>query len=139
MEMDIKKIVEQQVEKEVQDFNFKEIIQAEVRNIIKNGVGKEIIESVSLVAKHMIAEEVRIALDGEVTTDDGWGKKVTYPSFEGLFRAKFRKEMEEKYEVKKEIERQVAQRVASLIKQDYTKVIEKIVDELSGTKLVKKE
>lgn len=67
-----------------------------------------------------------------------WGKREVYPSFEELFRKKFREEMNNKYEVKREIEKQVAQRVQSLVKQDYNKVIEKIVDQLSGTKLVQK-
>ncbi len=139
MELNIESIVEKQVNREIQDIDIEGIIKSQIRDIIANGVGKEIVASVAAVSKHMIAEEVRMALDGEVKTDDGWGKRAVYPSFEELFRTTFRKDMEAKYEVKREIEKQVAARVQSLVKQDYNKVIEKIVNELSGTKLVQKE
>jgi len=139
MDLNIESIIEKQVVMEISGHNIEEIVKNEIRKIIASGVGKEIIASVNSVAKHMIAEEVRKALDGEVKTDDGWGKRESYPSFEELFRKTFKREMESKYEVKKEIEQQVSVRVKSLVQQDYNKVIEKIVDEISKTRLVKKD
>lgn len=138
MELDITSIIEKQVKQEIADIDMGYIIKSQIRDIIANGVGKEIVATIAATAKDMIAEEVRKALDGEVKTDDGWGKHQSYPSFEGLFKTTFRKAMEEKYEVKREIEKQVAARVQSLVKQDYNKVIEKIVNEISGTKLCEK-
>ena len=139
MELNIETLVETQVKQEMEEMDLKGIIEAEVRHSISNGVGKEIVSSVNAVAKHMIAEEVRKALDGEVKTDDGWGQRVVYKSFEELFRSTLKKNMDEKYEVKKEIERLVKQRVESLIKQDYNRILEKIVDDITASKLVKKE
>lgn len=137
MDLNIEGLVSKQVRLELEGMDLPGIIESEVRQCIASGVGKEIVASVSAVAKHMIAEEVRKALDGEVKTDDGWGKKNAYPNFEQLFRQKFKAAMDDTYEVKRVIEKQVAERVQSLIKQDYNKVIEKIVDEISKTRLVK--
>lgn len=139
MDLNIEKLVERQVALEVSETDIAGIVKYQVREIIANGVGKEIIASIGAVAKHMIAEEVRKALDGEVVINDGWGNSEVYPSFEELFRKTFKKAMDEKYEVKREIEKQVAARVQALVKQDYTRAIEKIVDEISGIKLAKKD
>lgn len=139
MELNIETLVEAQVKRELEETDIKGVIEATVRDSIRNGVGKEIISGVNAVAKHMIAEEVRKALDGEVRTDDGWGKRNVYTSFEELFRATFKKAIDDKYEVKKEIERLVKQRVESLIKQDYNRILEKIVDDITASKLVKKD
>lgn len=137
MQMNIEALVESQVTRELREMNLREIIAAEVREMISTDVGKEIVQSVKDVAKDMIAEEVRKTLDGEIRTDDGWGHKNSYPSFEVLFKNAFKEAMDKKYEVKKEIEHQVKMRVDSLIKQDYNRVLEKITDEITKSKLVK--
>lgn len=131
MEMNLESLISEQVRRELAEMDLRDIVDSEVRSCIRDGVAKEIVASVSSVAKHMIAEEVRKSLDGEVSTNDGWGKTARYASFEELFRQKFKAAMDDKYEVKKEIEKQVSAKVQSLVSQDYKQVVEKIVKELT--------
>ena len=139
MDLNIESLVEAQVKRELENMDLREIVENEVRRVVSNGIGKEIVSKVSLLADQMIAEECRKELDGEVETDDGWGHRKTYSSFEELFRETFKNRMNSSYDVKREIEKLVKERVESLIKQDYNKVLEKIVDELSKSKLVKND
>lgn len=135
--MNIESLVETQVKRELEDLDLKSIVESEVRSVISKGIGKEIVSNVAAVANQMIAEEVRKALDGEVSTDDGWGHRKTYSSFEELFRETFKAQMNSTYDVKREIERLVKERVEALIRRDYNRVLEKITDEITKSKLVK--
>lgn len=138
MELNIESLVETQVKRELEEMDLRGIVESEVRSAISKGIGKEIVSNVAAAAKDMMAEEVRKAIDGEITTDDGWGHRKTYASFEELFKQTFKSQMDAKYEVKREIERLVKERVESLIRQDYNRVLEKITDEISKSRLVKK-
>lgn len=137
MELNIETLVEAQVKRELEELGLKFIVENEVRSTISKGIGKEIVSNVAAVANQMIAEEVRKALDGEVATDDGWGHRKTYSSFEELFRETFKAKMNSTYDVKKEIEQLVKERVDSLVRQNYNRVLEKITDEITKSKLVK--
>ena len=138
MELNLQQIIENQVKCELEEMDLRAIIENEVRKNISKGAGKEIVETISSVSQDMISEEISKVFDGEVNTDDGWGKKESYPSFADLFKKTLKREMDNTYRVKNEIEKQVKTRVASLIKQDYAKVVTKIVDEISQTTLKKK-
>jgi len=131
MNLNIENLVSTEVSRQLEEIDLRGIAESEVRKCISNGVGKEIVQSIHSVAKFMIAEEVRKALDAEVVTNDGWGKVQKFSSFEELFRKVFKAEMDAKYEVQKEIQKQVAAKVSELVKQDYKQVIDKIVSEIS--------
>lgn len=138
MEMNIESIVEKQVVIELGQMDLTGIVESEVRKFIVSCVSKGTLSSVNDIAKNMITEEIKKCLEDKITTDDGWGKRETYDSFQALFSKTFKRKMDESYEVKKEIEKQVSARVQSLINQEYTRIIAKIVDGISGTVLVKK-
>jgi hypothetical protein len=133
----IEQLVQTQVRVELEQMDLKDIIVTEVRRAISEGVAKDIVEKISSVSESLITDEIQKVLAGEVKTNDGWGKKETYPSFEDLFKSKLGDKLKDRYEVGKIIDKKVNERVASLFNQDYNKVIEKIVDEISKTRLVK--
>lgn len=138
MNLEIEDLVKSHVAQELDGMDLKGIIVAEVRCMVREGVGKKIVSQISATANSIIEEEVIAALGAAVRTDDGWGKKEAYRSFEDLFRATLKKAMEQKYEIQKLIATKVTERVNSLMKQDYNAVIEKMVDEISKSRLVPK-
>lgn len=138
MNLDIETLVKQQVTHEFESLDLRGLVEDVVRAEIQQSVAMSIVQDTRDLAQSMIREEIRRFLDGNVETDDGWGKKASYDSFEDLFRATFKKSMSDQFKVKREIDQQVKARVDSLVKQDFSKVIEKIVDELTCSKLLKK-
>lgn len=138
MDLDIESVVKKAVALEMHEIDAPQMARELMRELIRNEVGKVLPELVKNEAASMIQQEIHSFLDGPVNTDDGWGKKETYPSFEDLFKKQFRESMNSTYEVKREIEKQVKARVDALVKQDFSQVIEKIVDQLTCSKPIKK-
>ncbi|MFA5387728.1 MAG: hypothetical protein WC322_05100 [Candidatus Paceibacterota bacterium] len=135
MEMNIESLVIKQVQAELEEMDLKGLIESVLANEISRIAKKELIDQVRDAATKLVSEQIRVILDGPINTDDGWGVRENYPSFEDLFKKHLAKAMNEKWEVKREIEKQVSSRIDSLIKQDYQKVIGKIVDEISKTRI----
>lgn len=137
MDLDIEKIVERQVKAEVESLDIQDMVAGFVQGFIAQSAGKEIIAIVREEAKKLVGSEVAKCLAGPVSTNDGWGEKKHYDSFEDLFRSTLRSALNSKHDVHREIKKLVEARVSALIKNDYNKILEKMVDDLTSSKLVK--
>lgn len=138
MEIDFESVVERLVSAELREVDIGYMVREVVSSFITSEVRKQISVVVSEQAESLVAAQLSALLDGEVTTDDGWGKRKHYESFDALFKETLHNNLNNSYEVKKTIDKQVSSRVDALIKQDLNAVVEKIVDELTKSKLVKK-
>lgn len=138
MDLNIEGVVEKLVSLEIKDI----CLESMVRDFLRETIAGECRTMISKITKEeaaaLIHEEIRAILDGPVFTDDGWGKRESHPSFEDLFKKVLKESIGSNYNVKKEIGSQVKSRVDALIKQDFDRVLEKIVDSLTNSKLVKK-
>ena len=86
MEMNIEKLVEAQVRRELECMDFRSIIDAQIRDEVRSIFKSTVMPKCKEVANGMIEAEISACLDGEVFTDDGWGKKETHGSFESMFK-----------------------------------------------------
>lgn len=126
----IEGIVRENIEARLEDYDFSYI----ARDILKSkldGKAEKIIDE-------MIKTELKVALDNEINTDDGWGKKEHYENFESLFKTKFKEKMNKDWEMKRVIERAVEERLDKLFKERTKEVTEKIHD-LVLNELIKEE
>ena len=135
--MDMESVVEKYVEKSLQEMDIESIITEKVRQMISEGSGKIIVARVSDAANEMMDKEIRRMIDSGVHTDNGWGDRKTYESFEDLFRDKFKSAITDNYKTQGKIARLVKERVDSLMQQDLDKAIEKVVDAITKSKLKK--
>lgn len=138
MDINIVSLIEQQVQRELEDMDLRGIIEDQLRKTVASEAGKQMVGAIKQTAEELIREEITNTLNGKVETNDGWGKKESYPSFEDMFRKTFKAKMDSTYEVKKEIEKLVKARVDLLMKQESDSVIERIVDTLTQSRLTKK-
>lgn len=138
MDVNLEGMIRLAVDKELENSDIPYIVQVQLQKFVSGKIEEQVGEQIKSTVKIFIEDEIHKALSCEVITDDGWGKKTTHKSFEDLFRASFKKAMDDKYEVKKMIENLVHQRVNSLIKQEYDKALEKITDEITKSRIVKK-
>jgi hypothetical protein len=133
MEINIESLVKERIEDMDLDYVVKEIIGGLIAKDVKETISRTVKEECLV----MIRERIADALNGPVKTDDGWGKKEEYPSFGDLFKKEMAARMKDSYDVKREIAKQVEARVKSIMDNQYKEVVEKIVNELTGSYLKK--
>jgi len=136
MELNIESLVIKQVQLEIDKIDLEDMVLSLLLKQIQKIARTDLETQIKQVSKELISSEIGKILDGEVVIDDGFGKRATYQSFADLFKIHLKRAMDEKYEVKRDIDRLVGQRVDSLIKQDYQRVLTKIVDEISKSRIV---
>ena len=133
MEINIESLVKERIENMDLDFVVKEIIGSLITKDVRETINKVVKEE----CLAMIRERIAVILNGPVKTDDGWGKREEYPSFADLFKKEIAARMNDSYDVNREIAKQVESRVKSIMDNQYKEVIEKIVNELTGSYLKK--
>jgi len=131
-------MVETLVKQRIDQMDIEYLVKESVSALISDQVKKSIKPILETQLNSIIEKEIESIFTTEVKTDDGWGQRKTYASFEDLFKHEFQKKLKDEYKVKNVIQKLVQERVTSLINQDYAKVVETIVDTLTGSKLVKK-
>lgn len=133
MELTVERLVRERIDQMDIEYYVRESVRALVSDQVKAAI-KPILDQ---ELKIIIQNEIEIIFTTEVTTDDGWGNRVTYSTFEALFKAEFQKKLNDTYQVKRTIEGLVKDRVTALINQEYSTVVETIVDTITKSKLVK--
>lgn len=131
--------------KEIMNINIEELIKAEikdmdlalvVREVVTSLIGEEVQLSLRDViqeeSKRIISGQIALVLESPIETDDGWGKREKWESFEVLFKTKFLEKINSHYEMKKTIESQVKARVESLFANSYKEISNKIANELTN-------
>lgn len=135
MEINIESHIVQRIEE--MDLGF--YVREEVRVLISKDVRETIQKIIVEEARVMVTTEIDKIMDGPVETDDGWGKKNSYPSFADLFKKEVKAAFSASWDAKRLIEQKTKERVDALIKGEYGRIVEKVVDGLTCSKLVKKE
>ena len=130
MDINIEKLIQERIE----NMDLTGMARDEIRDFIRRDTANQLKKIIEEEVRGIIKEEIAKVMAGEVKTDDGWGKKESYPCFEDLFKLTFRKKMDESWEAKKEIGQQVNARVDALMRNEMKDVVQKIVDTLVAIK-----
>jgi hypothetical protein len=125
MEINIESLVKERIE----DMDLDDMVREAINGLITKQVKDEIVKVVQRECLRMVETEVK--------TNDGWGKKETFESFEILFKKTITEKLKGGWEAEKIIAKKVAERVDSIMKDQYAAVVEKIVNELTGSYLKK--
>ena len=124
--MDIEKYINSQLEA----IDIREIVVSEVHQAVSEDIRRKISEVIRTKINSIVDDEIELVLSEGITTDDGWGKRVQYASFEELFKKEFREKMDGSWEVRKIIDKAVRDKVSTLFNASFKEVSEKIVAEL---------
>ena len=132
--MEIEKLIQDQIS----DIDYTYLVRDEIRRSLTADIKREINNVIKNKIEEIIGLEIDIVMSGEVSTDDGWGKKAQFKSFEDLFKTTFSAKLNSSWDVKRMLEQKVKERVAALYENNKAAAVEKIVDEMTKSKLVKK-
>jgi hypothetical protein len=122
--------LEEIVAQKIEEIDVNEMVSAIIKNLISDNVKREIDRQVKEKVSNLITVEFDIQMKKPIVTNDGWGKKETYASFEELFKKHFRASMDSTWEVQKTIERLVKERVDTMVREYSKQICEKAANEI---------
>jgi flagellar hook-basal body complex protein FliE len=114
--------IEEYIKKQIEDIDLHDVVRELIRQLISDDVKRQIRDTSMEEVKRIVKTEVEIVLSKGVQTDDGWGKKESYTSFEEMFKKHFKEAINNHYEVRRTIEDYTKQQVKKLV-DDKTKDI----------------
>lgn len=127
----IEKLVKEDLESRLNDYNFEILL----KDILNDLINKEIKEKIESKINEMVSTEVesyiKNILDNELTINDGWSSKK-YESFEVFFKSKLKESLENKYEIKNQIDRLVKERIRQIEDEKIKKIKDEIVEKYSN-------
>jgi hypothetical protein len=132
--MDIERLVEEQIA----DIDFTNLCSAIVEKIIRKELFDSIEKAVKSKVDTLIYDGIDDVFNKPVMTDDGWGKREQYGCFEDLFKKVLKEKLEGSWEAKRMLEKAIKERTDALVTTEWKRVIQKIVDELTHSKVVNK-
>lgn len=131
--MEIEKLIQDQIA----DIDYKYLVVDEIRRSLTADIKREIHAVIKTRVEELLNLEIDIVMSGKVFTDDGWGKKNTFNSFEDLFKATLKAKLDSSYDMKRLLEKKVKERVSALFENNKNAVVERVVDEMTKSKIVK--
>jgi hypothetical protein len=133
MEVNIESLLREKLE----EMDLNHMVRNEINSLISESVKEEIKKVVQRECLRMVEAEIVKYMEGEVRTDNGWGKKETYKTFNDLFKKVLAEKLEGQWDAQRIIANAVKERVDAIMVKQYKEVIEKIVNELTGSYLKK--
>lgn len=133
MDVNIEKLVISHVQQELSHMDVPSLIEGEIGKFITKIAEQKMKTAVNEVANSIITEEITKVLDGPVSTDDGWGRREKYDSFDDLVRVTFKKKLDDSYAVKTNIQKWVKERINTLFNNEQSAILKKITDEMVAT------
>lgn len=121
-----KEVFEKMMEKACQDY----IEDYDFSYLVRDIISSKMTDKVDKYIEERINEEINKVLETPVHTNDGWGHKEDYNSFEELFIKKFAEKMDGDWEMQSTIRRTVEDRISELMKKKTKEVTTKIQDML---------
>lgn len=124
--------IEELVKEQVQEMDMSEIVRQEIRRIIERDVAPEIKRSITMNVSEYVKSEIERILQEGVKTDDGWGSKTTYSTFEELFKQTFKKAISSNYEIQRIIENSVKTKMDEFLKTKSKDIATALLRQLEG-------
>jgi len=126
MELNIEELIKDQIA----EIDIRSSVNSVVRQMVEPEVKQKIKKLTDKRVTEIIDLEIQEIMSKGVETDDGWGKKAKYPSFEELFKTEFRKRIDSTYEVKRLIDESIKKQVEDLFRANGQTIAKKFAEEL---------
>lgn len=120
----IENIIRESVNEYIDEYS----VERALKEVIKDKIQNKLETFTNEYIKGKIDEAIDLVLKGEIKTDDGWGKKEHYDSFEDMFKVKFNEKLNNTWEIKRIIENTVKERLDNLFKEKTKEITAKIQD-----------
>ncbi|MGE5052034.1 MAG: hypothetical protein ACM3KI_11070 [Bacillota bacterium] len=123
--------IEDLIKDQIEQLDIKQLVQNEIRKLISDDVKREITKSTKDEVQRIIRCEVDIVMSKGVKTDDGWGRKEEFKSFEEMFKTYFSKQLNEKYEIQRIVKDHITQETKKLVENKTTEIAAALLKSIS--------
>jgi sigma54-dependent transcription regulator len=123
--------IEELIKEQIMNIDVREMVQSEVRRLISDELKREIAKTTKERITAIIDTEIDIVMSKPVQTDDGWGKKESFQSFEDMFKTHFQKALNDSYGIKTLIGKHVKDECDRLVKQKTKEITEALYKTLN--------
>lgn len=124
--------IEDLIKEQIEQLDIKELVRIEIRNMISDDVKREIRKVTTDETKAIIRTEIEKVMAKGVQTDDGWGKKEIYKSFEEMFKKTFAEQLNSKYEIQKVVQEYVKAEVTKLVNERTKDIVSALKTQLGA-------
>lgn len=129
--------LEEMVKARLDDMDLEDMVKGEIRSLLHGDIHRTIREVLQKQVGSIIETEIKISMKKGVATDNGWGEKATYASFEDLFRKTFAEKMKNSWEIQKKVEEYVKQEVRQLMDANFTAASKKLAEDILASTVKK--
>lgn len=116
----LEKLIKESIESKLDEIDFT----YEFDNVIR----KKLEEKAEEYVDKRLKDEIEKVMKEPVHTNDGWGHRSDYESFEDLFKQTFCERMSKDWDIRRTIEKTVEEKTDLLLKKKTKAVTEKIQD-----------
>ena len=113
----IEDLLRENIERQLEDYYFGDII----KDIVKEKITKEVDKKI----EQIFEKEVEIMFNEPFETNDGWGCKKHYDNFEQLFKQELNKKLESRQELNRLIVQELNRKFDKLIEEKMNYIKEK--------------
>jgi hypothetical protein len=123
--------IEDLIKEQIEQLNIKELVQNEIRRLVSDDVKREITKVTKEEVQRIIRTEVEIQMSKGVKTDDGWGKKESYNSFEEMFKKHFAEALNSKYEIQNIVKKHITDETKRLVDAKTSDIVKLLKSQLT--------
>ena len=129
--------IEALVKEKIEDVDVGSLVRSEIRKELSGDIKRSIKEVMRCEIGDIIRTEIDIVMTTlPISTDDGWGKKEEFVSFEELFKKEFYSRLNSSWEMKKEVSKVVKAHVESLFNRHEENINKYVVEKIIGSEEV---
>jgi dihydroneopterin aldolase len=124
--------IEDLIKGQIEQLDIKELVQSEIRRLVSDDVKREISKATKEEVQRIIKVEVEIQMSKGIKTDDGWGKKENFNSFEDMFKKHFSELLNSKYEIQRVVKDHITTETKKLVESKTKEIVKALSDSLGG-------
>lgn len=126
--------LEMEIKEKLKDIDLVGIVREEIAIIVGKESSGFIKQYIKEKCNNLVDKNIEVILSEGIETDDGWGEKKKFLSFNDLFKQELKKRMKDSYEFNRVVERKVSEKITALMNKEYTAVVDKIISALIDSK-----
>ena len=123
--------IEDFIKEQIEQLEIKGLVQNEIRRLISDDVKREIMKVTKEEIQRIVRTEIEIQMSKGVKTDDGWGKKENFSSFEEMFKKHFAEALNNRYEMQNVIRDHITKETKKLVEQKTKEIVDALKTHLN--------
>jgi siroheme synthase (precorrin-2 oxidase/ferrochelatase) len=124
--------IEDLVKKQIKEMDLESMVVEVIKGLISYETKQILVQIIKNKIDVIIEKEIQAVLNSPLETDNGFGDRKYYGSFDEFFKKTFAERLNKSWEMKQTIERSIRDRVDEHVKQNMDSLCKKMAAELTS-------